>query len=72
MLAEKGERVKAFIVLKEGESASEEEMIDFCRQNLAPYKVPRFVEFRQSLPKTLVGKVLRRELAEETREARSE
>ena len=71
-LAEKGERVKAFIVLKEGESASEEEMIDFCRQNLAPYKVPRFVEFRQSLPKTLVGKVLRRELAEEAHVARSE
>ena len=61
----KGERVKAYIVLKPGETATEEELIDFCRNNLAPYKVPRFVEFRDALPKTLVGKVLRRALVEE-------
>jgi long-chain acyl-CoA synthetase len=64
-VAEKGERVKAFIVLKEGEAATEEEMIEFCRQNLAPYKVPKFVEFRDDLPTTMVGKVLRRVLLEE-------
>jgi long-chain acyl-CoA synthetase len=59
------ERVKAYIVLKPGQSASEEEIVAFCRQNMAPYKVPRFVEFRDSLPKTMVGKVLRRALLEE-------
>jgi len=58
----KGERIKVFIVLKEGETCTEEEILDFCRQNLAAYKVPKFVEFRESLPKTLVGKILRREL----------
>jgi long-chain acyl-CoA synthetase len=62
---EKGERVKVYIVLKEGETATEEEIIEFCRENLAPYKVPKFVEFRTELPKTMVGKILRRVLAEE-------
>jgi long-chain acyl-CoA synthetase len=61
----RGETVKAFIVLKEGETATEEEIIAFCRENLAPYKVPKFVEFRDELPKTLVGKILRRALLEE-------
>jgi len=61
----KGERVKAFVVLKQGESATEEELIAFCRENLAPYKVPKFIEFRDDLPKTLVGKVLRRKLQEQ-------
>jgi long-chain acyl-CoA synthetase len=64
---EKGERVKVFIVLKEGETATEEEIVEFCRQNMASYKVPRFVEFRSELPKTMVGKVLRRVLLEEER-----
>jgi long-chain acyl-CoA synthetase len=64
-VAGKGERVKAYIVLKQGEIATEEEIIAFCRENLAPYKVPKFVEFREELPKTLVGKVLRRALVEE-------
>jgi long-chain acyl-CoA synthetase len=59
------ERVKAYIVLKEGQTATAEEIIAFCRENLAPYKVPRFVEFRSDLPKTMVGKVLRRALVEE-------
>jgi long-chain acyl-CoA synthetase len=58
----KGERVKAYVVLKPGQSATEEEIIDFCRQNLAPHKVPSFVVFRDQLPKSQVGKVLRREL----------
>jgi long-chain acyl-CoA synthetase len=62
---EKGERVKAFIVLKEGETASEEEILAFCRENMARYKVPSFVEFRDELPKTMVGKILRRVLLEE-------
>lgn len=62
---EKGERVKAYVVLKPGETATEEEIIEYCRQNLAPYKVPKFVEFRAELPKTMVGKILRRLLVEE-------
>ncbi len=65
---EKGERVKAFVVPKEGVEVSEEEILAFCRENLAPYKVPRFVEFRDDLPKTMVGKILRRVLLEEERE----
>jgi long-chain acyl-CoA synthetase len=62
---EKGERIKAYVVLKPGETATEEEIIDYCRKNLAPYKVPKFVEFRSDLPKTMVGKILRRVLIEE-------
>ncbi len=62
---EKGERIKVFVSLKEGQTATEDEIIAFCRENLAPYKVPKSVEFRDQLPKSLVGKVLRRELAEE-------
>jgi long-chain acyl-CoA synthetase len=53
------------IVLQDGESATAEEMIAFCRQNLAPYKVPRHVEFRAALPKTMVGKILCRVLIEQ-------
>ena len=64
-VADKGERVKVYVVLKEGETATEEEIIAFCRENLAPYKVPKFVEFRTELPKTIVGKILRRVLVEE-------
>jgi long-chain acyl-CoA synthetase len=62
---EKGERVKAYIVLKPGETATEEEIMDYCRENLAYYKVPKFIEFRDELPKTMVGKMLRRVLVEE-------
>jgi long-chain acyl-CoA synthetase len=67
----KGERPKAYIVLKEGATASEQEVIEFCRANLARYKVPRFVEFRDELPITMVGKVLRRVLLEEELARRS-
>ncbi len=63
----RGEAVKAYIVLKEGETATEEEFIEFCRARLAKYKVPRAVEFRKELPKTMVGKILRRLLVEEER-----
>jgi long-chain acyl-CoA synthetase len=64
-MGERGERVKVWIVLKENETVTEEEMLAFCRENLAPYKRPRFVEFRDELPKTIVGKMLRRVLVEE-------
>jgi long-chain acyl-CoA synthetase len=59
------QRVKAFVVLDDGKSVSEEELIDFCRDRLARYKIPRAVEFRDELPKTFVGKILRRELMAE-------
>ncbi|TEU07934.1 MAG: long-chain fatty acid--CoA ligase, partial [Anaerolineales bacterium] len=68
----KGERVKAFVVLKEGQTATEEEMIEFCRENLARYKVPKFVDFRDELPMTMVGKVLRRVLLEEEKKKLAE
>ncbi|MGC8658410.1 MAG: long-chain-fatty-acid--CoA ligase [Desulfomonilaceae bacterium] len=57
-----GERVKAFVVLKAGEHATESEIIEFCKQNLAKYKVPKYVEFIESLPKSAIGKILRKEL----------
>jgi long-chain acyl-CoA synthetase len=59
----RGETVRAFVVLKEGASATEEEIIAFCREHLASYKTPSSVFFRSELPKSTVGKVLRRELA---------
>jgi long-chain acyl-CoA synthetase len=61
----RGETVKTFVVLKEGQTATEEEIIAFCRERLAAYKVPRIVEFRADLPKSMIGKVLRRTLREE-------
>ena len=61
----RGETVKAFVVLKPGETATEKEIIDYCRERLARYKVPKLVEFRDELPKSLVGKVLRKVLREE-------
>ncbi|WP_431027446.1 long-chain-fatty-acid--CoA ligase [Lysinibacillus sp. LZ02] len=61
----RGETVKAYIVLKEEYTVTEKELNDHCRQNLAAYKVPRLYEFRDELPKTAVGKILRRTLVEE-------
>lgn len=61
----RGETLKAYVVLKEGETLTEEEVIEFCKENLAAYKVPKLVEFRTELPKTMVGKILRRALREE-------
>ncbi len=58
----RGETVKAFVVPKEGESLSEEEIFEFCKDRLAAYKRPKLVEFRDSLPKSAVGKILRKEL----------
>lgn len=60
----KGEIPKAFITLKPGQQATEKEIIEFCKQNLAPYKVPRQVEIRSELPKSSTGKILHRELRE--------
>jgi long-chain acyl-CoA synthetase len=56
------EAVKVFVVLRPGMSATADEIRALCRENLAPYKVPKHVEFRTSLPKSNVGKILRREL----------
>ena len=57
--------MKAYIVLKEGASVTEEELDKYCRSELAAFKVPRTYEFRKELPKTAVGKILRRTLIEE-------
>jgi len=56
----KGEKVKAFIQLKEGEKATEDEIIQFCKEKMAPYKVPSEVEFLEELPRSAAGKALRR------------
>ena len=63
----RGETVKAYVVLRAGETATADELIAFCAERLAPYKVPKQVEFRSELPKTQVGKFLRRVLVEEER-----
>ena len=63
--AKQGEAVKAWCVLQKGKIATSEEIQEWCRDKLAHYKVPKFVEFRADLPKTMVGKVLRRVLLEE-------
>lgn len=64
----RGESVKAFVVGKPGGEVTEEEILAFCRERLAPYKAPKTVEFREELPKSTVGKLLRRVLADEERE----
>ena len=61
----KGERIKAYIVLKDGETATPEEFIAYFRDKLTPYKVPSEVEFRTELPKSMIGKILRRALRED-------
>ncbi len=61
----RGETVKAFIVLKPGEVATEEEIIDFCREKMTAYKVPKLIEFRNEIPKSAVGKILRKILRDE-------
>jgi len=64
----RGENVKAFVVKKPGSAVTGEELIAHCRENLAPFKVPKLVEFRDELPKSAVGKLLKRVLADEERE----
>ncbi|GAB4525904.1 MAG: long-chain fatty acid--CoA ligase [Anaerolineales bacterium] len=67
----RGETVKAWVVLKPGETATADEIKDWCRERLAKFKVPTHVEFRDELPKTTVGKILRRELVRQHTEAES-
>jgi long-chain acyl-CoA synthetase len=67
----KGEVAKAWVVLRPGQRADVEELRSFCRERLAPYKVPATVEFRDDLPKSMVGKVLRRALTDEAGSAPS-
>ncbi|MDP1417303.1 long-chain-fatty-acid--CoA ligase [Peribacillus simplex] len=68
----RGETVKAYVVLKKNARATEEELDEFARKNLASYKVPRSYEFRDELPKTTIGKILRRVLIEEEQKKVSE
>jgi long-chain acyl-CoA synthetase len=65
----RGETVKAWVVVKPGETLTEEEVKDWCKDRLAKYKAPTHVEFRNELPKTTVGKILRRELVRQHKEA---
>ncbi|GAB4272234.1 MAG: hypothetical protein Kow00111_25920 [Thermincola ferriacetica] len=60
----RGETVKAFIALKEGETATEREIIKYCQEKLANYKLPKEVQFMDALPKTSTGKILKRALKE--------
>jgi long-chain acyl-CoA synthetase len=64
----RGETVKAWVVVQLGEELSEDEVKDWCKERLAKFKVPTHVEFREELPKTTVGKILRRELVREHKE----
>jgi long-chain acyl-CoA synthetase len=64
----RGETVKAWVVLKPEETATEEEIKDWCKDRMAKFKVPTHVEFRSELPKTTVGKILRRELVRQHKE----
>ncbi|WP_119068784.1 long-chain-fatty-acid--CoA ligase [Rubrobacter indicoceani] len=61
----RGETVKAFVVRKSGSDLTEDELVAFCRERLASYKAPKGIEFREELPKSTVGKLLRRVLADE-------
>ncbi|MDQ3438630.1 MAG: long-chain fatty acid--CoA ligase [Actinomycetota bacterium] len=63
----RGETVKAFVVKRSGAPTTEDEVLDFCKERLAAYKTPKAVEFREALPKSAVGKLLRRVLADEER-----
>jgi long-chain acyl-CoA synthetase len=60
-----GESVKAYVQLVQGKSATEQELLDYCKERLAGYKRPRSIEFREELPVSVVGKVLRRVLRDE-------
>lgn len=68
----RGETVKAYLVLKDGATVTEEELDAYCREHLAAFKVPRIYEFRDELPKTAVGKILRRTLIEEEKRKMSQ
>jgi long-chain acyl-CoA synthetase len=64
-----GQAVKVFVVPRAGAQLTADQVIEYCKLNLVPYKVPKYVEFRDSLPKSNIGKVLRRALVTETRAA---
>src|SRR5690606_12750409 len=66
--ARRGETVKAWIVKKPGDPTTEEQIIEWSKERLAKYKYPRLIEFRDELPRTTVGKVLKRELVKEATE----
>jgi len=66
----RGEAIKVFVVLKEGETATKEDFISYCETRLAKYKLPTEIDFRTDLPKTNVGKILRKELRAEEMEKR--
>jgi long-chain acyl-CoA synthetase len=68
--AYRGETVKSYIVVKPGETLTEEEVLAFCKEKLAPYKRPKFIEFRSDVPKSAVGKILRKQLRAEEEEKR--
>jgi long-chain acyl-CoA synthetase len=68
----RGEVVKAFVVLRPGARAEAGELIDYCKQRLAKFKTPAEIEFLESLPKSAVGKVLRRELRQRERTSLAE
>jgi long-chain acyl-CoA synthetase len=61
----RGETVKVFVVLKSGETATEQELIEYCKGSLATYKLPTCIEFRSDLPKINVGKILKKDLRTE-------
>ena len=64
----RGETVKAYVVLHQGQNTTEQEIIDFCRKRLAAYKAPKIIEFRDELPKSAVGKILRKVLRAEAKQ----
>ncbi len=66
----RGETVKAFVVLKEGASITEEELKSYCAKRMAAFKLPKYYEFRDELPATLTGKILKRVLLDEERTKR--
>lgn len=67
----RGEQIKAFVVLKQGEATTEKELIDFCSSRLAKYKLPTMIEFRTELPKSTVGKILRKTLRQQEQASKS-
>ncbi len=66
----RGESIKVFVVMKEGKTATSEELIKYCSEKLAKYKLPTEIEFRDELPKTNVGKILRKDLRAEEKQKR--
>lgn len=70
--AYRGEAPKAFVVIKPGEQLTKEEIIAYCKEKLSPYKVPKDIEFIDSLPKSAIGKILRKEVRELERKKREQ